>query len=122
MITTTKTLLQNPSFRQEPLLPHSITLVGLNRLLDLNSFNLDEESIKSLMLKFEGLAEFAKLNRIQLCFWGLKEMRKKLEELYWRTWYSRSVRHPERDLLEFLVNLEFQSTLSPRKYNIRVKY
>ncbi len=112
---------QIPIVIQKSLLSlESMDFDGLQGLIKVDLSNLEIDSINSHVVSFYKLAKNAHLNRIQICIYGLNEVRKNIEDESGNGSISEGTYYFKRKLLDFLSVIQAESNPSSRKYKIHL--
>ncbi len=98
--------------------PLSMRSGSMKKLLEFDISDLNSEKLPLYRRRLTQLAEFARLSRIQISFTGLNDYINKSELHYCRTWNSKDILHPEREIVELMIDIQTKSLLSHRKYDI----
>ena len=93
---------------------------SLSQLIEYNISDLSPQTLSAHKRRLYQLATEAHLNRVQLHFYGLEELRKKYGRLFREQWDSNNNNSMERELYELINTIQMQSNLSSRRYYIKV--
>lgn len=93
---------------------------SLSKLLEYDISDVDKTNLTNHKKKLYQLAIFADISRVQIHFHGMEELRKRYEMLFCNTWNSKDEYPVERELFDLLSNIQMQSNLSHRKYDINL--
>lgn len=96
------------------------TFQSLSQLLEYNISDLTPQTLSAHKRRLYQLAKEADLNRFQIHFYGLEELRNKYEVLFREQWDSKNNYSIERELYDFIHTIQLQSNVSPRRYYIKV--
>lgn len=91
-----------------------------SKLLDYDISDLNKSNLTKHKKKLYQLAIFADVSRIQVHFHGLQDLKRRYEMLFCKTWNSEKDYPVERELFDLLSNIQMQSNVSHRKYNINI--
>ncbi|MHA2099698.1 MAG: hypothetical protein ACW99A_13560 [Candidatus Kariarchaeaceae archaeon] len=107
----------DPGTQSKPL---QSSLRNLSKLLEYNISDLTPRTLTKHKKRLYQLATFADISRVQIHFHGLEELKKKYEMHFCQNWDSEDDYPIERELYDLLSNIQMQSNVSPRKYDIKV--
>ena len=97
-----------------------MSYMSLSKLLEYDVSDVDKSSLTKHKKKLYQLAIFADVSRVQIHFHGLEDLKKRYEMLFCNTWNSEKDYPVERELFDLLSNIQMQSNVSHRKYDIKL--
>ena len=95
-------------------------LRSFSKLLEYNISDLCTSSISEHKKRLYQLATFADMSKIQIHFQGLEKLTKKYELLFGCTWKLEEDYPREKEFFDLLNMIQSQSSLSSRKFDIKL--
>lgn len=126
MISTTESQTQNQIYQldhHQPINENLSMRYGkLVRLVEFDLSDLSRDTINKYRKKLCQLADNAHLSRVQITFFGLGHYIKSLEQINCCTLDTSFLLPYQREIIELMTDIQAKSSVSPRKYDIELKF